>query len=94
MLSINEKKGQNIKESLSNSSEHKYNLYQQFLIVGLDTKLSFRINQIDLKGIPEPYISPKIINNYNKPYLISKKNLYLLDIDFLMKIQNLFDILF
>ena len=64
MLSINEKKDQNIKESLSNLSEHKYNLYQQFLIVGLDTKLSFRINQIDLKGIPEPYISPKIISKY------------------------------
>ena len=64
MLSINEKKDQNIKDSLSNLSEHKYNLYQQFLIIGLDTKLSFRLNQIDLKAIPEPYISPKIISKY------------------------------
>ena len=64
MLSLNEKKTQNIKESLSNLSEHKYNLYQQFLIIGLDTKLSFSINQIDLKTIPEPYISPKIISKY------------------------------
>ena len=64
MLSLNEKKDQNIKESLSNLSEHKYNLYQQFLIIGLDTKLSFSINKIDLKTIPEPYISPKIISKY------------------------------
>ena len=64
MLSLNEKKDQNIKDSLSNLSEHKYNLYQQFLIIGLDTKLSFRLNQIDLKAIPEPYISPKIISKY------------------------------
>ena len=64
MLSLNEKQTQNIKESLSNLSEHKYNLYQQFLIIGLDTKLSFNINKIDLKGIPEPYKSPKIISKY------------------------------
>ena len=64
MLSINENKNQNIEESLSNLSEHKYNLYQQFLIIGIDTKLSFIINKVDLKSIPEPYISPKIISRY------------------------------
>ena len=64
MLSTNNKI-----ESIKNEldlylSEHKYNLYQQFFIVGIDPQLMFNINQIELKTMPEPYISPKIISKF------------------------------
>ena len=45
-------------------SKHKYNLYQQFFIVGIDPQLMFNIHKIELKTIPEPYISPKIISKF------------------------------
>jgi len=51
-------------EIFSNLSEHKYNLYQQFFIIGLDPKLMFNINKIDIKTLQEPNISPKIISKY------------------------------
>ena len=64
MWSLNKQKNEKIKEFNSNLSEHKFNLYQQFLIVGIDPKLMFRINTIDIKSIQEPYIYPKIISKY------------------------------
>ena len=43
---------------------HKYNLFQQFLVVGLDPKIMFNINEIDLKNVPEPLSLPKVISKY------------------------------
>ncbi len=53
-------------------SSHKYNLYQQFFVIGIDQKIMFNINDLDLKNIPEPLNIPKIISKYpniNLPYL-------------------------
>jgi len=61
-------------EISSNLSEHKYNLYQQFFIIGLDPKLMFNINKIDIKTLKDPHISPKIISKY------PPKDLYYLNI--------------
>jgi len=61
-------------EISSNLSEHKYNLYQQFFIIGLDPKLMFNLNKIDIKTLKEPHISPKIISKY------PPKDLYYLNI--------------
>ena len=75
MLSLDNQKNQIINELNTNPnlSEHKYNLYQQFFIVGIEPKIMFNINKIDLKTIPEPYISPKIISKYppNELYYIN-----------------------
>ena len=52
---------------------HKYNLYQQFFVVGLDPRIMSSINDFDLKSLKEPYSSPKVISKYpniNLPYLI------------------------
>ena len=59
-------------EESNNISTHKYNLYQQFLIIGIDPKIMFNINELDLKNIPEPLNLPKVISKYpniNLPYL-------------------------
>ena len=51
---------------------HKYNLYQQFFVVGIDQKIMYNINEIDLKNVPEPLSLPKIISKYpniDLPYL-------------------------
>ena len=59
-------------EESNNISTHKYNLYQQFLVIGIDPKIMFNINELDLKNIPEPLNLPKVISKYpniNLPYL-------------------------
>ena len=51
---------------------HKYNLFQQFFIIGLEPKITHLINKIELKAIPEPLIGPKIITKYpniDLPYI-------------------------
>ena len=51
---------------------HKYNLYQQFLVISIDPKIMYNINEMDLKNIPEPLNLPKVISKYpniNLPYL-------------------------
>ena len=64
MLTFNNKKLSIKKELSPYLTEHKYNLYQQFFIVGIDPQLMFNINKIELKTVPEPYISPKIISKF------------------------------
>ena len=64
MLSTNNEKEPIKNEIDLHLSEHKYNLYQQFFIAGIDPKLMFNINRIELKTIPEPYIFPKIISKF------------------------------
>ena len=64
MLSSEEQNIINISEISSNLGEHKYNLYQQFFIIGIEPKLMFNINKIELKNLPKPYLIPKIISKY------------------------------
>ena len=42
-------------EIFLNLSDHKYNLYQQFFIIGLDPKLMFNLKKIDIKNLKEPH---------------------------------------
>ena len=59
-----------LKESII--SNHKYNLYQQFFVVGIHPKIMYSINDCDLKSLPEQYSTPRIISKYpneNLPYL-------------------------
>ena len=51
---------------------HKFNFYQQFLVISIDPKIMSSINYYDLKSLQEPYSCPKIISKYpniNLPYL-------------------------
>ena len=51
---------------------HKYNLFQQFFVVGIDPKIVHLINQVEFKSIPLNLMSPKLITkfpNVNLPYL-------------------------
>ena len=53
-------------------TSHKYNLFQQFFIIGLDPKIIYNINDIELITLPSQYLSPKIISKYpstSLPYL-------------------------
>ena len=53
-------------------SSHKYNLFQQFFIIGLEPKITHLLSKIELSNIPEPLIGPKIISkfpNIDLPYL-------------------------
>ena len=45
-------------------SSHKFNLFQQFYIVGLDQKLYNNLFKLDLKQLPKELLSPKIISKY------------------------------
>ena len=64
MSSLLNKTEENIIKSLADLSKHKYNLYQQFFIVGLDPELMLKINEIDLKSAPQPYLFPKVISKF------------------------------
>ena len=64
-------------ESIYNENEnvllaHKYNLFQQFFVIGFDSKIMFNINKMDLKYLPEQLLLPKVISkfpNKNLPYV-------------------------
>ena len=43
---------------------HKYNLFQQFFVIGFDPKIMFNINKVDLKKLPNELLLPKIISKY------------------------------
>ena len=51
---------------------HKYNLFQQFFIIGIEPKILYTIYSTNIKTIPEPLIGPVIITkypNYELPYI-------------------------
>ena len=53
-------------------SSHKFNLFQQFFIIGLEPKIIHLLNKKDYIDIPEPLIGPKIISkfpNIDLPYI-------------------------
>ena len=53
-------------------SSHKFNLFQQFFIIGLDPKVLYNINDIDFSSLPNKFLEPKIISKYPNtalPYL-------------------------
>ena len=53
-------------------SSHKFNLFQQFFIIGLDPKVLYNINDIEILSLPNQILEPKIISKYPNtplPYL-------------------------
>ena len=64
MLPLGNQKNQTINELNEKISGHKYNLYQQFFIIGIEPKIMLNVNKIDIKLIPPPYDSPKIISKF------------------------------
>ena len=53
-------------------STHKYNLFQQFFIIGIEPKIIYLFNKIDINNIMEPMIGPQIISKYpniDLPYI-------------------------
>ena len=54
------------------TSSHKFNLFQQFFIIGLDPKVIYNINKIELNNLPKKFLEPIIISKYpniSLPYL-------------------------
>ena len=54
------------------TSSHKFNLFQQFFIIGLDPKVIYNINTIELNNLPKKFLEPIIISKYpniSLPYL-------------------------
>ena len=43
---------------------HKYNLFQQFFVIGLDSRIMYNINDIDLQSLPSEFLKPTIISKY------------------------------
>ena len=53
-------------------SSHKYNLFQQFFVIGLDPKISYNLYKTDIKLLPNELLCPKIISkfpNCTLPYI-------------------------
>ena len=53
-------------------SSHKFNLFQQFFIIGLDPKVLYNINEIEILNLPSQNLEPTIISKYPNtqlPYL-------------------------
>ena len=70
---LENERNQNEENNLENELLcHKYNLFQQFFIIGLETKILNLLKYTEYKSIPEPLIGPKIITKYPNisfPYL-------------------------
>ena len=69
-MSYSESISQLLKDSGINDEilSHKYNLFQQFFVVGLDPKISCNLYKIDLKNLTNELLSPKIISKFpNSP---------------------------
>ena len=61
----NKSKGNTFNDEISS---HKYNLFQQFFVIGLDPKISYNLYKIDIKQLPNELLSPKIISKFpNSP---------------------------
>ena len=45
-------------------SSHKFNLFQQFFVIGLDPKVLYNINEIEITTLPSQFLEPKIISKY------------------------------
>ena len=53
-------------------SSHKFNIFQQFYIIGLEPKVIYNLNKIELNSLPKKFLEPTIISKYPKiqlPYL-------------------------
>ena len=62
----------NVRAEGEDISLHKYNLFQQFFVIGIDPKIVHLLKQVEFKSIPLTLMSPKIITKYpnvNLPYL-------------------------
>ena len=65
-------KGSSSTESENELLAHKFNLFQQFFVIGFDPKIMYNIHKMDLTKLPNELSLPKIISKYpNKelPYI-------------------------
>jgi len=59
-------------ENINELLAHKFNLFQQFFVIGFDPKIMYNIHKMDLTKLPNELSLPKIISKYpNKalPYI-------------------------
>ena len=69
--------------NLGNSNEnyissHKFNLFQQFFIIGLEPKVIYNINKVKLTNFPKKFLEPVIISKYpniSLPYICIPDNI-------------------
>ena len=60
------------------TSSHKFNLFQQFFIIGLEPKVIYNINKVQLSNYPKKFLEPVIISKYPNisfPYLCIPDNI-------------------
>ena len=59
-------------------SSHKFNLFQQFFIIGLEPRAIYNINKAELTKLPRKFLEPVIISKYPNiflPYLCIPDNI-------------------
>ena len=59
-------------------TSHKFNLFQQFFIIGLEPKIIFNLNKIEINSLPKKFLEPTIISKYpniSLPYLCIPDNI-------------------
>ena len=59
-------------ELINNISSHKFNLFQQFFVIGLDPSICYNLYKIDINHLPAELLIPKVISKYpntSLPYI-------------------------
>ena len=51
-------------ENINELLAHKFNLFQQFFVIGFDPKIMYNIHKMDLTKLPNELSLPKIISKY------------------------------
>ena len=62
----------NFTKNTNDLSSHKFNLFQQFFVVGLDPKLCYNIHKLDIENLQPELLTPKVISKFPNtplPYL-------------------------
>ena len=65
---------QNIEKNdlIDDLSSHKFNLFQQFFVIGLDPSICYNLYKIDIQHLPPELSAPKVISKYpntSLPYI-------------------------
>lgn len=71
-ISLNKKNDYMEEEDEDDNLLHKYNLFQQFFIIGINHKILHLLNKRNYKEIPEEILGPKILSKYpngDLPYI-------------------------
>ena len=62
----------NFTKNTNDLSSHKFNLFQQFFVIGLDPKLCYNIHKLDIENLQPELLTPKVISKFPNtplPYL-------------------------